>query len=1076
MSQQMEKAIRTGGNIPVGFFPRLGRLIAGRPWAVIGVWVVLAGVLSLTMPSLDEVSQRHPVDLLPSNAPVLVATDKMTAAFHEPGSESIAVVVLSDAKGLSPADEGTYRKLVDALRQDTRDVVMLQDFITTPPLREPMTSKDHQAWILPIGLPGDLGSTQAKQAYARVADIVKHDVAGSTLTANLTGPASTVADLNLTGQRDRTRIELAIGILLFVILLVIYRNPATMVLPLVMIGMSVVVAQRLVAIVGLAGLGIANQTTIFMSGMMVGAGTDYAVFLISRYHDYLRQGVDSDQAVTKALASIGKVIAASAATVAVTFLGMIFTQLGILRSAGPALGISVAVVFFAAVTLLPALLVLAGRRGWVAPRSDLTRRFWRRSGIQIVRKPKAHLLASALVLIILAGCAGLAHYNYDERKAVPASVESSVGYAALDKHFPPNLIIPEYLVVQSPHDLRTAKALADLEQMVQRVSQVPGVASVRGITRPTGESLEQAKTSWQAGEVGNKLDEGSKQIIDHTGDLDRLAGGANVMAGKLGEVRTQVNQAVSAVSGLVDALGYLQNVFGGNRALGELEGAEKLVSSMRGLGDAIGANANFVANNSDWASPVLGALDNSPMCNAEPACVNARTELQRLVTARDDGTLGKISELARQLQATQAVQSLAATVSGLRRALATVIGAMGSLGVGSPGGMRAKINFLQQGTNTLADGSRQLANGVQLLVDQVKKMGFGLGEASAFLMAMKSDATTPAMSGFYIPAQALSYATGMGGSPGAMPGEVQDLLGGLDADQLKKLASAFVSPDGHAVRYLIQTNLNPFSTAAMDQVDAIMAAAQGAQPNTTLADAKVSMVGLPVFVKETRGYYGHDLGFIIVMTICVVLLILIALLRAIVAPLYLIGSVIISYMSALGIGVIVFQFILREEMHWSVPGLTFVILVAVGADYNMLLISRMRDESRWGTRSGVVRTVGSTGGVITAAGLIMAASMFGLVFASLSNVVQSGFVLGTGLLLDTFLLRTVTVPAIAVLVGRANWWRPSGWRPPDWWPLRRDRGRAHPAKRKPLLPAEEKSPAWAHDHLISFSSHDGLRL
>ena len=336
-------------------------------------------------------------------------------------------------------------------------------------------------------------------------------------------------------------------------------------------------------------------------------------------------------------------------------------------------------------------------------------------------------------------------------------------------------------------------------------------------------------------------------------------------------------------------------------------------------------------------------------------------------------------------------------------------------------------------------------------------MGFGLDEASAFLLSMKNDATTPAMSGFYIPAQALSYATGKGDGPAAIPGEVRDLLGGVDTDQLKKLAAAFVSPDGHAARYLIQTKFNPFSTAAMDQINAITAAAQGAQPNTALADARVSVVGLPVFVKETRDYYGHDLRFIIVMTICVVLLILIALLRAIVAPLYLIGSVIISYMSALGIGVIVFQFILGGEMHWSVPGLTFVILVAVGADYNMLLISRLRDESKVGIRSGVIRTVGSTGGVITAAGLIMAASMFGLVFASLSNVVQSGFVLGTGLLLDTFLLRTVTVPAIAVLLGRANWWRPPRRGLSDWWPLRRQRGRTYAAKRKPLLPESEKS-------------------
>ena len=108
-----------------------------------------------------------------------------------------------------------------------------------------------------------------------------------------------------------------------------------------------------------------------------------------------------------------------------------------------------------------------------------------------------------------------------------------------------------------------------------------------------------------------------------------------------------------------------------------------------------------------------------------------------------------------------------------------------------------------------------------------------------------------------------------------------------------------------------------------------------------------------------------------------------------------------------------FRVILGQELHWSVPGLTFIILVAVGADYNLLLISRIRDESPYGVRSGVIKTVGSTGGVITAAGLIFAASMFGLLFASISTLIQAGFVVGVGILLDTFLVRTVTVPAIA---------------------------------------------------------------
>jgi RND superfamily putative drug exporter len=269
---------------------------------------------------------------------------------------------------------------------------------------------------------------------------------------------------------------------------------------------------------------------------------------------------------------------------------------------------------------------------------------------------------------------------------------------------------------------------------------------------------------------------------------------------------------------------------------------------------------------------------------------------------------------------------------------------------------------------------------------------------STFLLGMQHTAQKPSMSGFYIPPQAFKQ------------------------NEFKTVADIFMSPDGHATRFLIQTKLNPFTTAAMDQVNSIVNAARSAQPNTALADAKVSMTGMTVALRDTRDYYNHDTGFIVVATIIIVLLILMALLRAIIAPLYLILSVLISYASALGIGVIVFQFLLGQELHWSCPGLTFILLVAVGADYNLLLISRIRDESPHGVRSGVIRTVGSTGAVITSAGLIFAASMFGLTLASISTMVQIGFIIGAGILLDTFLVRTITVPAMAALAGRANWW------------------------------------------------------
>ena len=399
-----------------------------------------------------------------------------------------------------------------------------------------------------------------------------------------------------------------------------------------------------------------------------------------------------------------------------------------------------------------------------------------------------------------------------------------------------------------------------------------------------------------------------------------------------------------------------------------------------------------------WIGPVLAALQGNAVCDANPSCRDTRVQFERLVAARNDGSVDQINQLAGQLQGVRDRQTLTATVNQLNSVLATLTKSVSAMGLDRPGGLQSGLTDLRQGANRLADGSRQVAGGVDELVEQVKVIADGLNEASAFLLTMRNDAAGSTMAGFNIPAQV------------------------LNAVEFQKAAEAFISPDGHSVRYLVQTKLNPFSSGAMDQVNTISDIARGAQPNTTLSDASISMGGFPAALRDTRDYYERDIRFIIVATLIVVLLTMIVLLRSIVAPLYLVGSVVLSYFAAIGIGVLTFQFILDQQLHWSVPPLAFVVLVAVGADYNMLFVSRMRDESPHSIRYGIIRTLSSTGGVITAAGLIFAASMGGLLFSSIGIVIQGGFVIGVGILLDTFVVRTITVPAIAALVGRANWW------------------------------------------------------
>lgn len=965
---------------------------------------MLALAVPLVAPSLTVMSERNPIAVLPADAPSTVATQQMTEAFQEAGTENVVVVLLTDDGGLTPGDEQTYRGLVDRLRQLPDDVAMMQDFISTPQLRETLSSEDGKAWLLPVGLTGELGTPEAFAAYERVSAVVDNAVAGSTLTVNLTGPAATVADLTVAGAGDRLPIESAIAVMLLIILFIVYRNPVTMLLPLLTIGAALMSAQAVVALISLlTGLAISNQTIVLMSAMIAGAGTDYAVFLISRYHDYVRLGHDPTDAVRRAMASIGKVIAASAGTVGVTFLGMGFAKLGVFSTVGVALSVAIGVSFLAAVTLLPAVLILAGPRGWVAPRPQRTAVFWRRAGIRIVRRPALHLVASLAVLLVLASCAGLVVFNYDDRKQLPDDMASNVGYAALEQHFPVNQTIPQYLLIQSPQDLRTPRALADLEQLAQRISQVSGVAMVRGVTRPTGESLEQARASYQAGEVGSQLGEASNLIEGRSGDLNTLVSGADQLADGLGDARGQINRSIGSVRSLVDALVSIENRFGGSTTMGQLGGATKLIANMRSFGELLETNVGGLTDSFAWLDPVVASLDASPICSTNAVCGAAREQFRRLQIARDDGALDRLVTLGRELQSTGPLQSLSETIEDLSSSLDTAANALQRLGITDARSARSQLFSVTKGADDLAGASRQIADGVELLVKETQRLGVGLTQASDFLMSMGRNASEPSMAGFNIPQQV------------------------LDTDDFRQIAQIFVSPDGHSARYFIQTDLNPFSLEAMDQVNRILDTARGAQPNTALSDATVSMSGYPVTLRDTRDLYGHDLRLIVTVTILVVLLILIVLLRSVVAPLYLVGSVLLSTASAVGIGVIVFQFLLGQQLHWSVPGLVFVVLVAVGADYNMLLASRLREEAPRGIRYGVIRTVASTGGVITAAGTIFAASMSGLLFSSVGTVVQSGFVIGVGLLLDTFVVRTMTVPAIATLLGKAGWWPAKPW-------------------------------------------------
>ncbi|MDQ4004892.1 MAG: MMPL family transporter, partial [Actinomycetota bacterium] len=211
---------------------------------------------------------------------------------------------------------------------------------------------------------------------------------------------------------------------------------------------------------------------------------------------------------------------------------------------------------------------------------------------------------------------------------------------------------------------------------------------------------------------------------------------------------------------------------------------------------------------------------------------------------------------------------------------------------------------------------------------------------------------------------------------------------------------------------------------ALDAADEIREIARLSLRESPLRADSVRVTGASPFFADIEDVTLRDIRVVVFAVILGVFLVLVILLRSLLAPLYLVITVLMSFAATLGLTAFVFQDLLgRDGLVWWLPIFLFVTLVALGADYNIFLMGRIREEAtRSDTRSAVAEGLATTGHVITSAGLILAGTFAALLAAPLEGMVQLGFSATVGLLIDTFIVRSLMVPSIAVLVGAASWW------------------------------------------------------
>jgi RND superfamily putative drug exporter len=240
----------------------------------------------------------------------------------------------------------------------------------------------------------------------------------------------------------------------------------------------------------------------------------------------------------------------------------------------------------------------------------------------------------------------------------------------------------------------------------------------------------------------------------------------------------------------------------------------------------------------------------------------------------------------------------------------------------------------------------------------------------------------------------------------------------------------FVSADGKAVRFIITHQGDPASVEGIKHVAGIKETVADAVKGTPLENAKVSLAGTGSLYSDMQHGVTVDLMIACIAAMILIFAIMLIITRSVVAALVIVGTVAASLGTACGLSVLLWQDILGLGVQWIVLPLSIVILLAVGSDYNLLVVSRLKEEIHAGLNTGIIRGMGATGRVVTAAGLVFAFTMMSMIVSDLRVVGQLGMTIGIGLLVDTLIVRSFMTPSIAAALGRWFWWPLNTFRTP----------------------------------------------
>lgn len=866
-------------------FARLGSFSVRYRWFIIAGWVLIAAVLTIVAPNINQVSVSDQRAFLPSSAPSLQAHEIVAKYFPDRISPSSALLVIEAGEG-ERVDQGAgaefERSLTEWLTGPQAPEAVEQ--VLSPSHGDEQTkasllSEDKQVALVLVRFNAIGTEPAAKEAIELIEQHLSQAPPG--IRTYLTGDGPILSAYTSSAEESADSTTWITILLVAVILLLVYRSPVSPLIPLSTVTLAYLISRAVVAFLGAHVLTISMYTNVFLIVVLFGAGTDYCLFLISRFREEMTGTRDSGPAVRTTVRAVGEVISSSAGTVIVGLAMMATAELGLYNTSGPSIAIGVAVTLLAGLTLTPALLSVLGVYAFwprVARRLE-DRGLWHTWAAKVVGRPLLAFLVPTVIMVPLAIYGAGLERNFDLLGDLPEENTARRGFDILAEHFGPGQMQPLNVVVTDTSGFDTPSGFARLEKLSAALRSLPHITAVRSFDTSL-ESKEFLRVSDQLGQLAQEVrtaTETMEQAAENRGPAPE----------------EQIASLETAAAGLAEIYGYLV----------QLASAYPEITSNPGYQEAIQA-------------------------------------------------FEELEEISRELQALE-----------------------------SPGDAGFSLN-------------PALAALAQQAVSSLKPLTEGLDRLQSVFAARPEAILLPQL---YLERN----------------------------EGLRLLHKAYISNDRTAARLEVVLDSGPYSPQALDTVELI---------RRTVSEQGFNGVveGNSAVFLDLRDAADRDMNRAIIFVLCGVFVVLVLLVRALVAPVYLILTILFSYAATLGAVRLLFVDLLGTEgITWWVPMFMFVMLVALGMDYNIFLIGRVKEEvASHGPVEGTRLALARTGGIITSAGIILAGTFASMMSGRLLGLLQIGFAVAFGVLLDTFVVRTALVPAITVLLRRWAWWPRRGMFPP----------------------------------------------